>query len=419
MQGKKPLFLSVVLLIALLFQAGTTNVYAQIEAPGVLKPDHAAELKNLREKAGKQADQNLNRYAIDQLQSYDQMLDSFLLREIKDSIVILEKQYKSSTGGRSEELAKHRTTIDELTKAKFTNLNRYNNLLRKAGIAFAAWLIIVLILLQIRKRHLRKQTLLLNENSTKLGSMLKRAELGKKFLQTNHKLITHFDKLSELSSVLVQIPDIAQGNTNLSGASPDSLKNIETQSKELNSRATTENRVSQFILSFETEPSSETKILDINTICDTAMEIASRGASYSIPPEFLIVTKDLEKNLPKIPVVPEAIHAMLLNILNNSFQAVKLKYDDGIKGYQPKVIMSTRILPRFLQIRIRDNGNGIPKDQLEKVKEEFYSLHPMELGAGLGLSDSIRLLGEPHKAELRLENDSIEGADIYIKFFLS
>ncbi len=396
---------------------GLVTVHAAIDPPGVLKPSHRAELNVLLEKAKSKANQNLNRYAIDDLHSFDRLLDSFSATEIKDSIVLLEQEYRRSTGGRSEELASNRLSIDELTKAKFTNQNRYNQLIRKAGIAFAAWFVIVIILLQIRKRHLRKQGKLLEESIAKLGAVTSRAEIGKKYILTNKRILPSLEKIN--SSALSISQAIQRIHSSGAGSDSEPAKKVEEEIKAFKYQAETELRVSSYVSSLETEASIEKQTIDINAVCDAAVEIALRGGSFSIPSEVLSISKDLEKNLPKIDVIPEAINALLLNILSNSITAVKVKYDEGIKGYQPKIVVSTRILPRFLQIRIRDNGDGIPKEHVDKVMEEFYSLRLADKSAGLGLTDSLTILGEPHKSELKLESIPGDGTDIYIKFFLS
>ena len=414
MQSKKPHFTYIILFSILLSGLVFSTVNAAIDPPGVLDPAHKSALKELKFKADNQAIQNLNRYAIDHLINYSNLLDSFNTVEIRDSILQLENEYKISTGGRTDELAKNKLLIQELTDAKAANLDRYNALLRKAGIAFAAWFLIVFVLLQIRKRNLRKQDKKLNNNITKLHASMQRAEQGKKLLALCKACLTHYVELERLAKQLADNIKIKQKEIR----ADEKLNKLIDQTSSLADKTQSEINISKFISLLEKEPGNETELVDINPICESALEVAMRGNSLNIPADVLVVSKDLEKKLPQIPIVPEAIHALLLNILNNSFQAIKIKYDEGIKGYQPKVILSTRILPRFLQIRIRDNGDGIPTDQLEKVQEEFYSLRPLEIGAGLGLSDSQKLIGEPHKGDLRIETDLTEGTNVYIKFYL-
>ncbi|MBK7851092.1 MAG: hypothetical protein IPJ66_08125 [Bacteroidetes bacterium] len=172
-------------------------------------------------------------------------------------------------------------------------------------------------------------------------------------------------------------------------------------------------------MSQENKTGEEKVATNINQLCEQYLELAARGyqpadGSYSIQ-----VTKDLEKNLPSIKVIPEAVGSLLLNALNNAFQAVVEKQEKGIKGYQPKVSISTRILPRFLQIRVKDNGEGMNDVTLNQATEEYFSMKPLEQGVGLGLSESQHIMTTLHKGELKLESQTGNGTDVYIKFYLS
>ncbi|MBP6334145.1 MAG: hypothetical protein KA444_01640 [Bacteroidia bacterium] len=409
----KTFFLILLLQVSIAVQRG----YAVNETPGVIKPEHRAELKVLKDNAQSKALQNLNRYAIENLERYDVLLDTFSTREVRDSLAILESEYNRSTAGRKDTLAKLRFSIEELTNAKASNHRRYNNLLRKAGIAFGTWFLIVLLLLQIRKKRLRKQSSVLKDSNIKLQASQNRAELGKKLLSTCSAILSHLKKIhSSVSDMTHSIRAHVASSPNT--IEPDKLKAITDNCTKLENLTGTELRICEFITTTLGKPSTDKIQIDINSVCESALEIATRGTALGIPAEILTVSKDLEKNLPKISVLPERVHAMLLNILNNAFQAVQQKHLEGIKGYQPKVVLSTRILPRFLQIRIKDNGNGIPKTDIDKVLEEFYSTRPLHEGTGLGFSDSLQLFGESLKGELKLESDPGNGTDVYIKFFL-
>ena len=131
------------------------------------------------------------------------------------------------------------------------------------------------------------------------------------------------------------------------------------------------------------------------------------------------ITKDFEKNLPAVKTNHGAIGYLLLNLLSNSLKSIEEKYKKGIKGYQPKISISTRILPRFLQIRIKDNGTGMTDDILTKAMDEFYSTREPKEGSGLGLTISKQIISEFHKGEIKIESESGNSTDVYIKFFIS
>lgn len=130
-----------------------------------------------------------------------------------------------------------------------------------------------------------------------------------------------------------------------------------------------------------------------------------------------LVTHDFEKNLPPISINGPAVGAMLINVFINAFQSVQEKSKKEIKGYEPKVSVSTRILPRFLQIRVKDNGLGMNDEVLSKAYNEFYTNRSESGGTGLGLFFATEVVGQMHKGEIKIESEEGNSTDVYIKFF--
>ena len=96
---------------------------------------------------------------------------------------------------------------------------------------------------------------------------------------------------------------------------------------------------------------------------------------------------------------------------------MKARAVTGGKTYKPALAVSTRVLPRFIQVRVKDNGTGIADEELAKIFEYFYSLNPPASGAGIGLSEAQRIMKEMHNGELAMESDPERGTDVYLKFF--
>ncbi|MBL0342063.1 MAG: ATP-binding protein [Bacteroidetes bacterium] len=124
----------------------------------------------------------------------------------------------------------------------------------------------------------------------------------------------------------------------------------------------------------------------------------------------------MEKILPKIDIIPDAIRIVVFNLLLNAFESVHEKKSKAPKGYQPKVTISTRKLPRFIQIRIKDNGTGISEKDTKQLLQAFYTNKKSEKNSGLGLSESARIINVAHKGELLIESDPGNGSDFIIRF---
>ena len=95
---------------------------------------------------------------------------------------------------------------------------------------------------------------------------------------------------------------------------------------------------------------------------------------------------DFDSEIGKINVVTQDIGRVILNLLTNAFYAVTEKKKSNIDGYEPVVSISTRKLGQKVEIKVRDNGNGIPMRVLDKIFQPFFTTKPTGEGTGLGLS---------------------------------
>lgn len=388
-------------------------------SPVLSDPQDQAELDAYRQKAESYVLKNLNRFGLDQLQYYDRTLDTLFEREKRDTLYKMELNFQKESAERKNILAAEKKHITELTESKQISLDRYHGLLRKAAIAFSTWIVLVLILLQFRKRKLGNANSKLQDTLVQLQNSEKRAQAGTAMIKWAHQREEKVKGLESLGTDLLSA--MKQADDQLPAGHPfvEHMTSWVKRTDGFQSLTTKESRFNQAILSQENKTGEEKVATNINQLCEQYLELAARGyqpadGSYSIQ-----VTKDLEKNLPSIKVIPEAVGSLLLNALNNAFQAVVEKQEKGIKGYQPKVSISTRILPRFLQIRVKDNGEGMNDVTLNQATEEYFSMKPLEQGVGLGLSESQHIMTTLHKGELKLESQTGNGTDVYIKFYLS
>ena len=98
---------------------------------------------------------------------------------------------------------------------------------------------------------------------------------------------------------------------------------------------------------------------------------------------------DFDNNIGKINVIPQEIGRVILNLINNAFYAVSEKKKQLADGYEPTVRITTLKDNGKVDIRIGDNGNGIPQRNLDKIFQPFFTTKPTGQGTGLGLSLGI------------------------------
>jgi two-component system, NtrC family, sensor kinase len=109
----------------------------------------------------------------------------------------------------------------------------------------------------------------------------------------------------------------------------------------------------------------------------------------------------------KIEIYPQEMGRVILNLINNAFYAVREKMKRNIPGYKPSVKVTTKRGGDEVEIRVKDNGTGIPSLILNKIFQPFFTTKPTGEGTGLGLSLSYDIVTKVHGGELKVE--TVEG----------
>lgn len=104
-----------------------------------------------------------------------------------------------------------------------------------------------------------------------------------------------------------------------------------------------------------------------------------------------------------------------MNIFNNAFYSVEKKQKEGTPGFQPVVSVGTKKLEGRIEIKVRDNGIGIPQKVLEKIYQPFFTTKPPGEGTGLGLSLSYDIVTKGHGGELKVDTREGEFAEFTVQ----
>ncbi|MFN5648034.1 MAG: sensor histidine kinase, partial [Sphingobacteriales bacterium] len=105
---------------------------------------------------------------------------------------------------------------------------------------------------------------------------------------------------------------------------------------------------------------------------------------------------------------------VILNLITNAFYAVNEKSKQGIADYEPTVSVSTKKVNDKVEIKVTDNGNGIPPNILDKIFQPFFTTKPTGQGTGLGLSLSYDIV-KAHGGELMVESKEGAGSEFLIQ----
>ncbi len=122
---------------------------------------------------------------------------------------------------------------------------------------------------------------------------------------------------------------------------------------------------------------------------------------------------DVDESIGKINIIPQDIGRVLLNLYNNAFYAVDEKKKSGVNNYEPTVSVSTKKIVNKVEIKVADNGNGIPQKIVDKIFQPFFTTKPTGQGTGLGLSLSYDII-KAHGGEIKVESKEGEGSEFII-----
>ena len=154
--------------------------------------------------------------------------------------------------------------------------------------------------------------------------------------------------------------------------------------------------------------SSEWRPSNINNLLDEHARLAYHSARATDPNFHLDIKYDFDPEMGEIEVIPQNLGRVFLNMVSNAGYATNQKRraipgaDDGT--YAPTLWLSTRRGEDRFEIRIRDNGNGIPPDVVDKIFNPFFTTKPTEQGTGLGLAMSNDIIRE-HGGEIRVDTE--------------
>lgn len=159
--------------------------------------------------------------------------------------------------------------------------------------------------------------------------------------------------------------------------------------------------------------SGEFEMTDINNLVTEYVNLAYHGMRAKDKSFNTAIRTSLDPEVGKASIIPQELSRVILNIVNNACYAV----DERAKkqtGFSPEVLVSTRKEGDRFEIRIRDNGTGIPDHVREKIFNPFFTTKPTGKGTGLGLSMSFDIITQMHKGKLEVFSKEMEFTEFVI-----
>ena len=143
----------------------------------------------------------------------------------------------------------------------------------------------------------------------------------------------------------------------------------------------------------------------MNALVEEALNLAYHGARAQDQEFNIAMERAFEPGLEPIEIVPQDLTRVFLNLFGNGFYAASQRARETGDGFRPVLGVKTRDLGDAVEIRVRDNGAGIPPELREKLFQPFFTTKPTGEGTGLGLSISYDIVTQGHGGAISVESE--------------
>jgi signal transduction histidine kinase len=249
----------------------------------------------------------------------------------------------------------------------------------------------------------------------------KLASLGQLTAGIAHEIKNPLNFVNNFSGVSVEMIDELRENlgkvkadaktraeiTELTNTLRDNLNKIVQRGKRADS-------IVKNMLLHSREGSGEHRLVDINALVEEAVNLAYHGARAEKQGFNITLDRTLDPAAGQVDYFPQEITRVLLNVIANGFYAATKRKTQVNGGYEPTLTAATRNLGDRVEIRIRDNGTGIPPEVRDKMFNPFFTTKPAGEGTGLGLSLSHDIIVKQHSGSIEVDSAPNEYTEVRI-----
>ena len=206
-----------------------------------------------------------------------------------------------------------------------------------------------------------------------------------------------------------------------SGAQPDVenmtalLRDLSGNAKKINEHGKRADGIVKSMLMHSRGAAGEWQVIDINNLVDEYVNLSYHGTRAQDSSFNATIERGYAATAGKIDAIPQDLSRVFLNLLNNAFYAVHERTRKGVPGYKPTVSARTVDLSDAVEVRIRDNGTGIPPEVKDKIFNPFFTTKPTGQGTGLGLSISHDIVVQEHGGQLEVHTAAGEFTEFVVR----
>jgi len=241
----------------------------------------------------------------------------------------------------------------------------------------------------------------------------KMASLGELTAGIAHEIqnpLNFVNNFSEVNSELIEEMNNENDIKGMKGIAND----IKQNNEKISFHGKRADAIVKGMLQHSRASSGQKELTDINKLTDEYLRLAYHGLRAKDKSFNVEIKTGFDGSIGNINIVPQDIGRVLLNLINNAFYAVNERQKVEGVGYEPIVTVSTKKVGDKVEIKVKDNGHGIPQKILDKIFQPFFTTKPTGEGTGLGLSLSYDII-KAHGGEIKVETKEGEGSEFVIR----
>ena len=160
----------------------------------------------------------------------------------------------------------------------------------------------------------------------------------------------------------------------------------------------------------------ERREVELNALVDEALNLAYHGARAQDQSFDVTLRREFGQGIAPITLAPQDVTRVLLNLCSNGFYAARERQRvETTSGFEPILQVATRAIDDAIEIRVRDNGTGIPSEIKDRLFQPFFTTKPPGEGTGLGLSMSYEIITQQHGGSITVDSKVGEYSEFTIR----
>jgi signal transduction histidine kinase len=245
----------------------------------------------------------------------------------------------------------------------------------------------------------------------------KMASLGELTAGIAHEIqnpLNFVNNFSELNRELLAELKEELGSGNIASAT-QIAGDIEGNEEKINFHGKRADSIVKSMLQHSKTSSGTKEPTDINALAEEFLRLSFHGFRAKEKLFNATINTSFDKNIGKVEVMPQDLGRVLLNLFNNSFYSMNEKKKKGTGDYEPILQITTTKTFSGVEIKVNDNGTGIPEKLLQKIYQPFFTTKPTGEGPGLGLSLSYDIITKGHGGEMKVQTKEGEGTTFIVE----